>query len=330
MTQGNHALHYCCDPHFARNRPVNVLCRILPAVLLAVLLLPMQPLQAAETAETILIRQTLEKDRSGRRRGDAELVLSAYDKDRFVAYDAGGSIDARNWSVLHDSRASVASALKTDLAQRRYDIHRAVVFMGVWKAKAFVTTVDSGAVIDVATGARTPFLQSQLWTFRKLDEEWRATGVIMSIDDGEDTPAQGQVVAKDVAAAVNAHAAAWSKDDRSGVLDGLDDEVVIVDSYFSANPAAWLIIFGDREEFDTWLGPRLKNVDYDIESSVLHAVSRGDEAIAVSRTLVTATYASGDAKIVDDRVNTWLLSRSGGSWDVQWAWWKSKPFGPSD
>lgn len=305
---------------------MNILCRILPAILLVTLLLPANQATAAETAETILIRQALEKDRSGRRRGDAELVMSAYDQDRFVAYDAGGSIDGRNWSVLHDSRESVASALATDLAARRYDIQRAVVFIHVWKTKAFVTTVDSGAVIDGATGARSPYTQSSLWTFRKLDEEWRATGVVVALGDTADAPAQGQLTAPEVATALDEHAAAWSQDSHSGVVGGLAEDVVIVDSYFSSNPAKWLIIFGDREEFDEWLGPRLENVDYDVESTVLHAVAQGDEAVAVSHTKVTATYASGEARVVDDRINTWLLSRSGGSWDVHWAWWKSKPF----
>jgi ketosteroid isomerase-like protein len=313
-------------PLIPRNHLLNLVYRILPAALALTLLIPAESTQAAETAETILIRQALEKDRSGRRRGDAELVLSAYDDDRIVVYDAGGSIDGRNWSVLHDSRDEVATALETDLSTRRYDIQRQVIFIGVWKNKAFVTTIDSGATIDGASGSRTPYAQSRLWTFRKLDEEWLATAVIVALGDTTDGPAAGRVEADDVAQAVQAHAAEWSNDSHSGVLGGLTEDVVIVDSYFSTNPAKWLIVFSDHEEFDEWLDDRLQNVDYAIESTVLHAVAKGDEAVAVSRQRITATYASGESQIVEDRYNTWLLTRSGSSWLVDWAWWKTKPY----
>ncbi|MDA0335934.1 MAG: hypothetical protein O2782_12265, partial [bacterium] len=77
---------------------MNLAYRALPALLIVTLLTPVVSVQA-ETTETILIRQALEKDRSGRRRGDVELVLSAYDRDRVVIYDADGSSDGRGWSV---------------------------------------------------------------------------------------------------------------------------------------------------------------------------------------------------------------------------------------
>ena len=56
----------------------NKRLRILVWTVVAACLLPLQKL-AAETAETMLIRQVLEKDRSGRRRGDIELTLSKYE-----------------------------------------------------------------------------------------------------------------------------------------------------------------------------------------------------------------------------------------------------------
>lgn len=309
---------------------MNLLHRTLPVVLTLILLTPADRAGAGETAETILIRQALEKDRSGRRRGDAELVLSAYDEDRFVAYDAGGFIDGRGWTVLHDSRDGMARALEMDLALRRYDIKRAVVVINVWKDKAFVTTVDSGMVIDVATGTRSPYGQSLLWTFRKLDDEWLATGVIVALGDTTDGPASGRVEADDVVKALQEHAAQWSSGNRSGITGGLTEEAVAVDAYFSSNPAKWLIVFADRQEIDEWLDDRLETVDYSLERSVLHAVVQGDEAVAVTRDRVTATYASGDARLTEDRLSTWLLTRSGGSWQVAWVLWKTKLFDPAD
>jgi hypothetical protein len=310
----------------SRKSQVSRLYRIcLPTALVVFLLLPMDSLFAA-TAETILIRQTLEKDRSGRRRGDAELVLSAYDEDRFVAYDAAGSIDARAWSVLHDSRESMGQALEADLSVRRYDIKRSVVFINVWKDKAFVTTLDSGAVIDAATGARSPYAESLLWTFRKLDEEWLATGVIVSLGDLTTGPATGRVEADEVAESLMDHVQQWNDDSHSGITGTLSEEAVIIDSYFSPNPALWLIIFSDREEIDEWLDDRLAAVDYSIDRKVEHAVVTGDEAVAVTRDRITATYSSGAESLTEERLSTWFLTRSGGSWVVTWAWWKTKPF----
>ncbi len=316
-------LHFL-RPHFLRNGLLNLAYRALPALLVVTLLAPVASVQA-ETTETILIRQALEKDRSGRRRGDVELALSAYDRDRVVIYDAGGSVDGRGWSVRFSSRADMASALKADLSVRRYDIKREVIFIGVWKNKAFVTTLDVGQVIDGDTGARAPYSQRRLWTFHKLDEKWLVTSAIVDLGDIDSGPTDGRVEAADVARAVQDHAAQWSAGNRSGILAGFTEDVVITDAYLSSNPALWVIIFGDREEFDEWLGDRLKNVTYTIESTVLHAVARGDEAVAVSRQRITATYASGEARIVEDRYNTWLLTRASGSWLVDWAWWKTTP-----
>jgi hypothetical protein len=56
-------------------------------------------------------------------------------------------------------------------------------------------------------------------------------------------------------------------------------------------------------------------------------VRNGDEAVAVTRDRVTATYAAGEARVVQDRISGWLLRRSGGSWQAAWVWWKTKPFG---
>ena len=316
-------LHFL-RPHFLRNGLLNLAYRALPALLVVALLVPVASVQA-ETTETILIRQALEKDRSGRRRGDVELALSAYDRDRVVIYDAGGSIDGRGWSVRFSSREDMASALKADLSVRRYDVKREVIFIGVWKNKAFVTTLDVGQVIDGGTGARAPYSQRRLWTFHKLDEKWLVTGAIVDLGDIDGGPTDGRVEAADVARAVQDHAAQWNAGNHSGILAGVTENVVITDAYLSSNPALWVIIFGDREEFDEWLGDRLKNVTYAIESTILHAVAKGDEAVAVSRQRITATYASGEARIVEDRYNTWLLTRASGSWLVDWAWWKTTP-----
>ena len=140
----------------------------------------------------------------------------------------------------------------------------------------------------------------------------------------------GQRLLDDVVRVLPQQAAQWNDGSRSGITSGLTEDAVIVDAYFSSNPAKWLIVFADREEIDEWLDDRLEVVDYSLERSVLHATVHGDEAVAVTRDRVTATYAAGDARVTEDRCSTWLLTRSGGSWQGDWALWKTKPFGPAE
>ncbi|MBT4613275.1 MAG: hypothetical protein HOC05_24720, partial [Gemmatimonadetes bacterium] len=78
---------------------MSTLTRLLLLVAALLLVLPTQT-RAAETAETILIRAALGKDLSGRRRGDVELLVQAYDQDRFVVYDGGTSASAAGWTPL--------------------------------------------------------------------------------------------------------------------------------------------------------------------------------------------------------------------------------------
>lgn len=308
--------------HASRMR--GLLC---PALVLG-LLWPGSERAAAETAETILIRQALEKDRSGRRRGDAELVLSAFDDDHLVVYDAAGSIDPRAWTVAHASRQDYARVLEADLRVRRYDIERAVVFINEWKDKAFVTTIDSGAVIDRAGGRSRPYVAQSLWTFHKREEDWSVTGLVTALGDTATGPAAGRVVAPEVVAFLEDEAAQWTAGSAGGIAGALEEEVVAVDCYFSSTPAKWLIIFADRDELTAWLDERLEHVRYDVHREVLHAAANGDEAVAVTRDRLTATYAQGDARVEQDRVTAWLLTRSGGRWRASWMLWLAKPYGP--
>lgn len=286
------------------------------------------PLAASETAETVLIRQILEKDRFGRRRGDAEVVTYGYDKDRFVVYDGAGSIDVRAWTVRHSSLEEYQASLEADLAANRYDISRAVLFLTVWKNRAFAATLDSGVVIDRAGDSRRGFVQRAMWSFLKEDEEWKATSLVIAVGDTADGGAAGRVEDQEVAAALQEDARNWSEGSKGDILSGVQEDFVGNDCYYSSNPASWLTVFAGREEFGKWLEQRLEHVDYDIERTLLHAVSRGDEAVAVTRDRITVTYTAGDARLEQDRTSAWLLTRRGGRWRVTCAWWKAKSFDP--
>ena len=282
------------------------------------LLLPALPAWGAETAETVLIRQALEKDRSGMRRGDAELVASAM-AENFVHYDARGSVDPAGWTIPHEDLASYAGDLETDLQARRYDISRTVTFLHVYKQKALVTTVDSGWVQDRATEERQPYARTSLWTFRKLDEEWLATGLVSALGDSASGPAPaGSAAPEALSSFLMGEAADWTDGDAGGVLDHFDEEFVGYDSYTSSNPAKLVVIFGNAEEFEEWLRERLSLVDYTVERSVVSAKlgAGGTEAIAITDETVSVAHRQGTATSERQRRVVWTLSRRSGAWKV--------------
>ena len=137
----------------------------------------------ADAAATLLIHQALGKELSGRRRGNIELMASAYDENRFVVYDGGGRIDPVGWRVVHESASEYARALEEDLRASKYDIQRTYLLVNVLEGRAFVAAVDSGSAIDRASGAASQYWVNDLWFFEKRDEEWFATGFVHDIGD---------------------------------------------------------------------------------------------------------------------------------------------------
>lgn len=289
---------------------------LIPAL---VLLLPGAPTEAGETAETVLIRQALEKDRSGLRRGDAELVASALARN-FVQYDARGYMDPAGWTIPHEDLASYSRALEQDLEARRYDISRTVTFLHVYLEKAVVTTVDSGWVQERVSGERQPYARTCLWTFRKFDDEWLATGLVSDLGDTTAGPYDGSTgqVPEVIARALRDEATGWNDGSPGAVLDHFDEEFVAYDSYDSPNPAKLVIIFADAEEFDEWLEERLRLVDYDLERRVVGAAvsAGGNEAIAITDEMVSVAHKLGSATSSRQRRGVWTLSRRTGSWKV--------------
>ena len=300
------------------NQLANKRLRIFVWTVVAACLLPLQKL-AAETAETILIRQVLEKDRSGRRRGDIELTLSKYDEERFVHYAGGGLIDPLGWRVQHEDLASYSDALEKDLRTNRYDIQRGATLISVRLNKAFVTTVDSGRLIDRASGAVRPFAITRLWTFRKEEDEWLVTGLVDSLGDVAAGPYVGSTgVDEEVATVLKAEAEAWRDGSVGDVVTHYDDEYVGYDAYHTILPATWLITFNDADELEDWLDKRFSLTSYDVQREVLH-VSKGAtgvEAVAVTREKVAARYEKGTAVHSHEGFAFWTLSRRGGTWKV--------------
>jgi hypothetical protein len=300
--------------------------RIVPLAVLCLLTLTPDAVRAAETAETILIRAALGRDLTGRRRGDAELMVDAYNEDHFVVYDGGQSASAASWTPIHVDYESYEQELGRQLGANRYDVARAVVFIGVWKDKAFVTTIDSGLVIDRQSSQSTPYYDRRFWTFAKEDEEWLATGFIAAYGDTASTAAPDGIADADVAQALADEAAAWNSGSPGEVAGFAAEEFIAVESKFSSNPALWMITFADRDEYREWLDERLTRVSYTVNREVLHVrvSADGNEAVAVTRDQVRADHVAGSAVHEQERHTYWLLQRRTGDWVATWAFWKSK------
>jgi|GEM_PF-703206 hypothetical protein len=306
---------------------LSMLTRVLPLLVAAILMTLPERIHAGETAETLLIRAALGKDLSGRRRGDIELLIEAYDEEHLVVYDGGGSASVAGWTPLLVGRDTYGEHVAQQLQARRYDISREVVFMSVWEDKAFLTTKDSGFVIDRLSEKSSNYFERRLWTFSKLNDEWLATGVVEAYGDTYDGAMNAGIADEDVAQLLRDEAAAWSAGSPGSVAGFVDDDFVAVESHFSANPAKWLIIFSDKDAYREWLDDRLDHVDYTVEREILHVAvgADGREAVAVTRDQIRAAPNAGSSVHEQERVNQWLLRQQGGSWVITWVFWKSKP-----
>ena len=269
---------------------------------------------AAETPETILIRQALDADKFGRRRGDAEMVRDIL-AERFVAYDAGGSADPRGWSVAHETREAYGQHVDTDLQGSRYAIERFVSFIHVRGANAFVTTVDSGQVAPRQGGDATPYKVKRMWFFTKTEDQWLSTGVVENIGDEAPDPA---APASEVSAWFAEEAAAWNDGDAGGLADLAAEGFVGYDGADLTDPAKWVILFSGNEEWEAWINRRLEHSSYDVQRTLLtaHIGPGGDEAVAVTRETVKTAHNGGPAAHTRQRHVLWTLNRSGGSWRV--------------
>ena len=155
-------------------------------------------INAAETPETILIRQTLRMDLSGKRRSDSDLVISAYDKN-FVAYNAGNIDDPREWNVLFEGRQSLLNSLESDLKNNKYELQRTIPTIKVRGMVATATSLDSGNVVNRNTGEIQTIYETKFWTLVKRDEKWTISSTIRNIGK-ENIKSTNQSVDKDIEA----------------------------------------------------------------------------------------------------------------------------------
>ncbi len=273
---------------------------------------------AAETAETVLIRQTLDKDRVGRRRGDVDLIRSSYDEN-FVAYSGNGFADPVGWTVLYEDPDTYTEALAADLAAHRYDTVRSVLFLTVLENMAIGAIVDSGDVIDRSSQTSLPFRDKSLWSFRKIEDRWLAQSVVQALGDSAAGPFSGpRSPSPEIVQFLADDAAAWNDGNAGTIAGSFDLESRIIDAKKKFDPAGWIILFTGVPEYSDWLDSRLQVVDYELEREILHASvgAGGTEALAVAHEKLTARHQLGTAVHSTERFVVWTLSKRTGDWLV--------------
>ena len=202
-----------------------------------------QQAHAGETPETILIRQALSNDVSGYRRGDSELTLKTYD-ERFVAYQGHANGDPRAWTILHENRDALAKQINADLETHRYEITRTIPIISVRTTHAFATTIDSGQVIDRASGATTPVQIQRLWTFLKIEDQWLATAMVSDLGDSL-LPAADSGTHDGISDLLQRESQAWEGGNASDILGLFDEHFTGYNGGMTFKPGTWTIAFSE-------------------------------------------------------------------------------------
>ncbi len=271
--------------------------------------------EAAETPETILIRQTLSADISGHRRGDAELVLSAYD-EHFAAYSGNNSSDPRVWQIRFESRPSFAASLERDLQAYRYDTERTVPKIQVRGDVATATTIDSGQVIDRQSGDIKALYEERFWTLLKREDRWLVTSFVANL--GDESSTLDAATNTEVQALLEQEETARENGDQSGLLSIYTEHFSGYDGLNSLDPSSWKLIFSGTQEFEKYLAKRSPHVTYQIDRQLLSTQigPEGLEALAIGREAVTVTHKRGDAEHSLQRDVMWTLSKRDGDWKI--------------
>jgi ketosteroid isomerase-like protein len=271
---------------------------------------------ASETPETILIRQTLRLDLSGKRRSDSDIALSAYEKS-FVAYNAENNNDPRRWNVIIEGRQALENNLKNDFKTYRYELQRTIPNVKVRGLVATATSLDSGKVVNRDTGEIEPVYETQFWTLVKEDDDWSISSNVRNVGN-KSIESTDYSVNDDIKRLLTR----ISKTRESGDLSTTDffsKNFIGYDANNNFDPASWNIIFSGSEEFSKYLAQRTPHVDYTINRTLTsaHLGPSGNEAIAMTRETVLALHKKGESKHSIKRNVFWTLSKQNeGDWKV--------------
>ena len=271
---------------------------------------------ASETPETILIRQTLRLDLSGKRRSDSDIALSAYHKS-FVAYNAENNNDPRRWNVIIEGRQALENNLKKDLKTYRYELQRTIPNIKVRGLVATATSLDSGKVVNRDTGEIEPTYETQFWTLVKEEDDWSISSNVRNVGNDR-IESTNYSIDDDIKILLTR----ISKARQSGELSATDffsKNFIGYDANNNFDPTSWNIIFSGSEEFSKYLAQRTPHVDYTINRTLTSARvgPSGNEAIAMTHETVLARHKKGESKHSIERNVFWTLSKQNeGDWKI--------------
>ena len=274
-------------------------------------------INAAETPETILIRQTLRMDLSGKRRSDSDLVISAYDKN-FVAYNAGNFDNPREWNILFEGRQSLLNSLESDLKNNRYELQRTIPTIKVRGIVATATSLDSGNVVNRNTGKIQTIYETKFWTLVKRDDKWTISSTIRNIGNNS-KKSTDQSIDKDIESVLIEISKARESGNSSLLTDSFSEYFIGYDAISNFDPISWNIIFGGSEEFSKYLAQRSPHVDYTIDRKVMSTKvgKLGHEAVAMTNETIIVRHKRGQAEHRIKRNVFWTLSRQDeGNWKI--------------
>lgn len=272
---------------------------------------------ASETPETILIRQTLRMDLSGKRRSDFDLAISAYGKN-FVEYNAGNYDDPRKWDVLIEGHQALLNRLKNDVKTYRYELQRTIPTIKVRGLVATATSLDSGNVVNRDTGEIQNIYETQFWTLIKEDDDWSISSTVRNVGNNS-VDSTDYSIDDDIKTLLTRISNARESGDLSTLTDFFSKHFIGYDANNNFDPVSWNIIFSGSEEFSKYLAQRTPHVDYTINRTLTsaHVGPSGHEAIAMTRETILASHKKGDSKHSIERNVFWTLSKQNeGDWKV--------------
>ena len=292
--------------------------RALPAFIL-LLLSTATAAGAADTPETLLIRQALNNDKFGMRRGieHLDVALSAV-APNFVVYAGNNTLDPRGWQILHEDREAYAQTLSAKLTENQYDIERAIPHILVLEKKAVATTLDSGFVINRTTGSREFVKSARLWTFMKFDEEWLATAYVADIGEDTSGPRHPSIEDEEISVLLEEERQGWISGSASSIVAPLHETFTGLNGMSTHAPTSWASLFADPVSYEKWVSKRVRRTKYDIEREVVYVTvgPARKEALALTHDRISTGYEAGDAVHDLDRYALWTLSQRSGDWSV--------------
>jgi ketosteroid isomerase-like protein len=279
----------------------------IPIVLISVIFL--SEINASETPETILIRQALRMDLSGKRRSDSDLTLSVYSKN-FVSYDAENRNNPISWNIIIEGRQALQNSLENEIQTHRYDLQRTIPSVKVRGLLATATSLDSGNVVNRKTGEVQPVYETQFWTFVKNDDKWSITSAVRNMGNGS-TESTKNSIDEDIKTLLTQISRDRESGDTSIGENFFSKDFIGYDANNNLNPTSWNIIFSGAEEFSNYLTQRSPHVDYTINCKLTSAFigPSGSEAIAMTRETIVASHKKGVSKHSIDRNVFWTISK---------------------